>query len=180
MPPKFDKSDFQSPTISELRAIGIGAKTIPGKLDLIVYCPLKGRCPHCNSALISSHSVGKRKLCYAVPWPKTIVGIDMRCRKCNKHFMTHDPSYVDTLPSDQQIKREFVSSKGNGSHVSLLRLLRSGLTVAQVERYIEDEVRQHYFMLKSGYIELWDKVFIFKYCYSIFCLFIQYMSFKSR
>ena len=175
VPPKFDRSDFQSPTISELRAIGIGVRTFPGKLDLIVYCPLKGRCPHCNSALITANSVGKRKLCYAIPWPKTIVGVDMRCGKGNKHFMTHDPSYVDTLPSDQQIKREFVSSKGNGSHISLLRLLRSGLTVAQVERYIEDEVRQHYLMLKSKYIELWDKVFttIIKYCYSIFRLFIH-------
>ena len=125
--------------------------------------------------LITANSVGKRKLCYAIPWPKTTVGVDMRCGKCNKHFMTHDPSYVDTLPSDQQIKREFVSSKGNGSHISLLRLLRSGLTVAQVERYIEDEVRQHYLMLKSKYIELWDKVFttIIKYCYSIFRLFIH-------
>lgn len=55
--------------------------------------------------------------------------------------MTHDPSYMDTLPSDQQIKREFVVSKGNGSHMYLLCLLWSGLTVGQVERYIEDEVR---------------------------------------
>ena len=29
--PKFDKSDFQSPTIGELRAIEIGSKTSPGK-----------------------------------------------------------------------------------------------------------------------------------------------------
>ena len=159
VPPKFDRSDFQSPTISELRAIGIGVRTSPGKLDLMVYCPLKGRCPHCNSALITANSVGKRKLCYAVPWPKTIVGVDMRCGKCKKHFMTHDTTYVDTLPSEEQIKRDFVTSKGNGSHISLLRLLQSGLTVAQVECYTEDEVRQHYLMLKSKYIELWDKVF---------------------
>ena len=92
VPPKFDRSDFQSPTISELRAIGIGIKTFPGKLDLLVYCPLKGRCPHCNSALITANSVGKRKLCYAIPWPKIIVGVDMRCNKCKKHFMTHDPN----------------------------------------------------------------------------------------
>ena len=156
---KFDKSDFQSPTISELRAIGIGIKTAPGKLDLLVYCPLKGRCPHCKSALITANSVGKRKLCYAIPWPKAIVGADMRCGKCNRHFMSYDPNYVDTLPSDEQIKKEFVTGKGYGSHISLLRLLRSGLTVAQVKRYMEDEVRQHYLMLKSKFIELWDKVF---------------------
>ncbi len=48
VPPKFDKSDFQSPTIVELRAIGIGLKKSPGKLDLIVYCPMSGHCPHCN------------------------------------------------------------------------------------------------------------------------------------
>ena len=68
--------------------------------------------------------------------------------------MTHDISYVDTLPSEEQIKREFVTAKGNGSHISLLRLLRSGLTVAQVQRYVENEVREHYLMLKSKYIEL--------------------------
>ena len=98
--------------------------------------------------------------------------------------MTHDPSYVNTLPSDQQIRREFVSSKGNGSHISLLRLLRSGLTVAQVERYIDDEVRQHYLMLKSEYIELWDKVFttVIKVytAMTIFHLHYSMSSYKSR
>ena len=84
----------------------------------------------------------------------------MRCSKCNKHFMTHDVSYVDTLPSKKQIKREFVTAKGNGSHISLLRLLRSGLTVAQVERYVEDEVREHYLQMKAEYVELWDKVIL--------------------
>ena len=163
VPPNFNRSDFQSPTISELRVIGIGTKTAPGKLDLLVYCPLKGRCPHCKSTLITANSVGKRKLCYAVPWPKTIVGVDMRCYKCKKHFMTHDTTYVDTLPSEEQVKREFVSGKGYGSHISLLRLLRSGLTVAQVERYVEDEVRQHYLRIKSQYIELWDKVILINY-----------------
>ena len=140
--------------------IGISSKTVSGKLDLLVYCPLKGRCPHCRSALVAPNSVGKRKLCYAIPWPKTIVGLDMRCGKCHKHFMSHDTTYVDSLPSEEQVRKEFDASKGNGSHISLLRLLRSGLTVAQVERYIEDEVREHYLMLKSKYIELWDKVCI--------------------
>ena len=83
----------------------------------------------------------------------------MRCNKCKKHFMTHDPNYVNTLPSEEQVKREFVTTKGNGSHICLLRLLRAGLTVAQVERYIEDEVREHYLLLKSKYVDLWDKVF---------------------
>ncbi len=161
MPPKFDKTDFQSLTIGELRAIGIGTKTSPGKLDLLVYCPLKGRCPHCKSALIATNSVGKRKLCYAVPWPKTIIGVDMRCGRCKKHFMTHDPSYVDTLPSAEQVKREFVTGKGNGSYSSLLRLMRSGLTVAQVVRYIETELQEHYLQMKAKYIELWDKVRIY-------------------
>ena len=138
MPPNFDRSDFQSATIAELRAIGIGLKTCPGKLDLLVYCPLNGRCPHCSSAIISANSVGKRKLCYAIPWPKSIVGIDMRCTKCKKHFMTHDPRFVSTLPS----MWEFVTGKGNGTHMSLRRLLRSGMTVAQVERYTEEEVRE--------------------------------------
>ena len=158
VPPKFDRSDFQAPTMRELRAIGIGIHISPSKLDLLVYCPLKGRCPHCESALITANSVGKRKLCYAIPWPKSIVGVDMRCGKCKKHFMTHDTNYVDTLPSAEQVKREFVTAKGNGSHISLLRMLRSGLTVAQVERYIDDEVKQHYLKLKANYIELWDKV----------------------
>lgn len=161
VPLKFDRSNFQSPTIGELRSIRIGLKTSPGKLDLVVYCPLGGRCPHCKSSIISANSVGKRKLCYAIPWPRTIVGVDMRCGKCNKHFMTHNPSYVDTLPSEDQVKREFVTGKGNATDISLIRMLRSGLTVAQVERYIEDEVRQHYLRLKSEYLELWDKVHVY-------------------
>ena len=52
VPPKFDKTEYQAPTISELRVIGIGTRTISEKLDLLVYCPLTSRCPHCNSALI--------------------------------------------------------------------------------------------------------------------------------
>ena len=132
-----------------------------GKLDLLVYWPLMGRCPHCKSALIAANSVGKRKLCYAIPWPKTIVSVDMRCGRCKKHFMTHDTKYVDTLPSAEQMKRELVTAKGNGSHTSPLCLLRSGMTVAQVEQYIEDEVRECYLQMKANYIDLWDKVLIY-------------------
>lgn len=158
VPPKFDRSDYQSPTIGELRAIGIGVRTAAGRLDLLVYCPLKGRCSHCKSALIFANSVGKRKLCYAIPWPKTIVGTDMRCTSCKKHFMSHDTAYVDSLPSEEQHKREFVATKGYGTHMSIIRLLRTGMTVAQVERYVEGQVREHYLMLKSQYLELWDEV----------------------
>ena len=75
--------------------------------------------------------------------------------------MTHDTSYVETLPTAEQIKREFVAGKGNGSHAFLLRLLRSGMTVSQVQRVIEDDVREHYLMLKSNYVELWDKVLVY-------------------
>ena len=74
--------------------------------------------------------------------------------------MTHDTKDVDTLPSAEQIKREFVTAKGNGSHTSLLRLLRLGMTVAQVERHTEDEVRERYLQMKAKYIDQWDKVFI--------------------
>ena len=72
--------------------------------------------------------------------------------------MTHDSSYVATLPTSEQIQQEFVNGKGNGSHTSLLRILRCGMTVAQLERYIQDEVREHYLKLKASYIVLWDKV----------------------
>ena len=44
--------------------------------------------------------------------------------------------------------------------------------MVQVEQYMEGEVRQHYFKLKSQYIELWDKVFLlFKYlaCVQSYC-----------
>ena len=60
----------------------------------------------------------------------------MRCGKCKKHFMTHSHSYIATLPSEQQVRCELVSGKGNSSHISLLCLLRSGLPVAQVQRYV--------------------------------------------
>ena len=88
----------------------------------------------------------------------------MKCSQCKKHFMTHDTSYTDSLPSEEQIKQEFVTGKGNGSHISLLRLLRSELTVAQVQRYIEDEVRQHYYFLKSEFLDLWDKALCSSSC----------------
>ena len=129
-----------------------------GKLDLLVYSPVRGRCPHCNSTLVLTNSVGKPKLCYAIPWPKTVVGADMRCGKCKKHFMTHDTKYIETLPIAEQVKCEFVSGKGYATHISIIRMLRSGLIVAQVERYIEDEIREHYLAMKSKHIELWDKV----------------------
>ena len=84
-----------------------------------------------------------------------------------KHFMTHDMNYVDTLLSEEQVKREFVTTKGNRSHIFLLHLLRSGLIVAQVERYVEDEVREHYLLLKSKYI---DKVnYLLKYRIYFYC-----------
>ena len=48
------------------------------------------------------------------------------------------------LPTAEQIKRKFVTAKGNGSYASLLHLLQSGLTVAQVQRVIKDEVRENH------------------------------------
>ena len=159
VPPTFTNQDYQVPTIRELRATKIGVVSSPGKLNLIIYCPLNGRCPNCNSTV---NSVGKKKLSYAVPWPKTIVGIDMGCVKCSKHFMTHDPKYVETLPFGDQMKCDFVTGKGNGCHISILRLLRYGLNVSQLERYVEEEIRQHYLRLKDEFCQLWDKVcFIF-------------------
>ncbi len=82
----------------------------------------------------------------------------MRCTQCSKHFMTHNSPYVSTLPSQDQVKREFVCGKGNACHISLIRMLRSGLTVAQVMRYVEDEIQEKYLQLKPLFIELWDKV----------------------
>ena len=159
VPPKLDRGyNFQALSIQQVRTIEIGVKTSPGLLDMIVYCPLNGKCPYCQSTLIRANTLGKPKLCYAVPWPKSVIGVDMKCTSCNKHFMTHDPSYISTLPSVQQVKQDFVGGKGNATHVSLIRLLRSGSTVSQLERYIEDCVREHYLRLKSEYLELWDKV----------------------
>ena len=71
--------------------------------------------------------------------------------------MTHDSVYVNSLPSEEQLKQDFVCVEGYATHISLIRLLRSGLTVAQVQRYIEDNVREHYVM-KSKFLALWDKV----------------------
>ena len=83
----------------------------------------------------------------------------MRCVKCSKHFMTHDPKYVETLPFGDQMKYDFVTGKGNGCHISILRLLRCGLNVSQLERYVEEEIRQHYL---DEFCQLWDNVcFIF-------------------
>ncbi len=102
-PPKFDKSNFQ-------------------------YCPMSGRCPHCNSMMISANSVGSHKLIYAIRWPKSLVDIDMRCGKCKKHWLSHDPKYVSTLPMSVQLQQTCISTKGNGTDLSLIRMLRSGMT----------------------------------------------------
>ena len=72
--------------------------------------------------------------------------------------MTHDSSYVDTLPSELQSKRDFVAGKKHGTHISLKRLLRSVLMVAQDEQYAGDEIQEHYLKLKADYVQLWDKV----------------------
>ena len=96
VPPKFDKPSYQSPLIGEL----LSSERKPHQESWSIVQP-KG------DALIVSriiaNSVGKRKLCYAV------VGLDMRCQKCKKHFMTHDPLYINTLSSKDQVNRDFVS-----------------------------------------------------------------------
>ena len=160
MPTSFDRSDYQTASLGEAKTTCFGLKkaTDRAKLDAILFCPLTGRCPYCKSALLSANSVGKGKLCYTIPWPKTVIGLDVKCVKCSRHFMTFDADYVATLPSGVQLKADFVTGKGNASHMSLLHLLRSGMTVAQVEKYAEAEIREHYLVLKAEYIELWDKV----------------------
>lgn len=149
VPPRFDRRDIQSPPLSELRAIGIRTKICLGKLDLLVYCPLEGRCPHCKSVLSKANPVSKQKLWYAILWPKTMWQV----------LMTHNTMWTPSL--QQNRSSQSLSQQGvcHGSHISLQQLLQSGLTVAQVERYIEDEVWEHYLQMKAKYIELWDKVF---------------------
>lgn len=66
--------------------------------------------------------------------------------------------YVQSLPTGEQLKREFVATKGNGTHISLIRLLRSGMTVAQMERFAQSEIWAEYLRRKAKYVEEWDKV----------------------
>lgn len=80
--------------------------------------------------------------------------VDMRYGKCKRHFMTHNLSYIETLPSAEQKKREFVAAKGNGCHISIIRMLRSGLSVVRVEGYIKEEVQEHYLKFKTNFIDL--------------------------
>lgn len=79
-------------------------------------------------------------------------------------LMTHDSMWTPSLQQSRSSRS--LSPKGNGSHISLQQLLQSGLTVAQVERYIEDEVWEHYLQMKAKYIELWDKVLKYHSNYS--------------
>ena len=73
--------------------------------------------------------------------------------------MTYDEKYEASLPSAVQLERQFITSKGAyATDMSIIRLLRSGSSVAQVERFVEAEIRQHYFALKADYIATWDKV----------------------
>ncbi len=51
---------------------------------------------------------------------------------------------IKTLTISEQIKCEFVSGKGYATHVSNIRMLRSGMTAAQVQRYKVSELREHY------------------------------------
>ncbi len=97
-------------------------------LILIVYFSVKGKCLHCSSAFIQTNSMGNRKLCYAVPWTKSLVGAEMRCGKCRKHFMSHDSKYINTLTIFEQIKCKFLSGKGYVTHISIISMLHSGMT----------------------------------------------------
>ena len=72
--------------------------------------------------------------------------------------MSYDSAYLETLPTAIQVQCTFVTGKGNASDIGIIRLLRSGMSVAHLERYAEAAIREQYLQLKATYLELWDKV----------------------
>ncbi|KAF4706770.1 hypothetical protein FOZ63_008912, partial [Perkinsus olseni] len=62
-----------------------------------------------------------------------------------RFFSTLESEYVSTLPPSDRVECKFIATpNGNAADLSIIRMMRAGLTASAAQRFIETELQQHY------------------------------------
>ncbi|KAF4713518.1 hypothetical protein FOZ62_008448, partial [Perkinsus olseni] len=140
--------DGLSVSMPGMKATSIGWLRIPKNttaLERFIFCPQTGQCPFCGTTDFVPHRPTRPKLCYCTPWPYTVQGLQCRCRECDRFFSTLESEYVSTLPPSDRVECKFIATpNGNAADLSIIRMMRAGLTASAAQRFIETELQQHY------------------------------------
>ena len=113
--------------VDYLRANPIKWITKESFLDLLIFAPTTGYCPHCTSKNIFAHGASKAKFVYGKVFPYWCLGVNIRCKDCSKMVKSIDVRYVATLPRADRMRMPFLSTgRSNGVDYYLIVQMRLG------------------------------------------------------
>ena len=130
------------------------ATATEGKLRTFLFAPKDGCCPECGEG-ITLRGTSKSKLCYSIPWPYAIQGMEVRCESplCRKFCTTFQPRYIATLPWPIQARVQFlIRGHAYACDESIYIQMRES-SVATVLRSCEAVIMKEYLRKKLTYEE---------------------------
>ena len=99
-----------------------------GYLDLFIFGPMTGVCPHCRSPNIRNKGANSHiKLVWNYGLPYYSLGIDICCVDCGRNIKSIDSRYVETLPKHQRLAMPFIQIGAMVAvDMKLIRMMRMG------------------------------------------------------
>jgi hypothetical protein len=127
-----------------------------GYYDLEVFGYTGGKCPHCKGPLTDTSRVGKVKMVFTCSGrPRFLQGIQLKCGRCNNPgWQSIEKTYVDTLPLWQQRQlNAIIVGRATGVCMDLIRMMRTGITAASIERTCRSNLECWHAALEDEYNE---------------------------
>ena len=127
-----------------------------GCYNLEVFGYTGGKCPHCKGPPKDTGRVGGVKMVVTCSGqPRFLQGIHLKCGRCdNPGWQSIEKTYVDTLPLWQQRKlNAIIVGRATGVSMDLIRMMRTGITAASIERTCRSNLECWHAALEDEYNE---------------------------
>jgi hypothetical protein len=99
------------------------------------FGPTCGKCPKCNGQIVSKcQQLSKIKIVHTDTISWFMQGLLLNCYVCDFGFTSYNKDYADTLPQHIGIELNAkVAGNSNGIDMSLICMMRNGITPASIE-----------------------------------------------
>ena len=122
------KPDHEEHGVGFCREVSIKLICQDGFLDMLIFAPSTGHCPHCESGKIhASRICSCAKLVCTLACPMHCLGMDVDFTNCNRSIKSFDSCCVATLPRHHRLQMPFLQTgQSLGVHNNLIRFMRLG------------------------------------------------------
>lgn len=127
-----------------------------GYLDLFLFAPTNGHCPHCKSNKIVGRGVSSwlKLVLKADDFPMYCRGMDIKCVDCNSFIKSMDSRYVNTLPSKEKLQMTFLNTgQSYGIDNAMVRGMRNGQTASSISANAKAAIQLKHGILRRLYEE---------------------------